>query len=81
MIAEVDPELREERLLEGERREVEAAMALVAGGRVLAVIVANLAHCRLVVEGLRARAREMGIELELLAHPSDPGCDVSVRLN
>lgn len=81
MIGNMAPELREERELDSERREVEAAMALVSRGPFVAVIVANLAHCRLVVEELRARADEMGIELELLAHPSDPGCDVSVRLH
>lgn len=81
MIGHLAPDIREARQLDQERRELEAAMDLVATGRFPAVIVTNLANCRLVVEELRERAGVIGVELELLAHPSDPGCDVSVHLH
>ncbi len=65
--------------LERERREVTAAILLVAGGRYPLVTITSLTDARFVAEDLAAFASARRVLVELVGGPDDLGSDLVVR--
>jgi hypothetical protein len=73
----VQPDPRQ--LQERERRQVQAAILLVADGRYREVVIAGLPDARLIAMGLVPDARRQGSDITLPANLCGSGCDVVVR--
>lgn len=68
-----------ERELDRELAEVEAAIALVRSGAAAEVSVTNLRFGEEVLEQVRRRGADRGVELEPIPWAEDSGCDIRVR--
>ena len=65
--------------LAGELADVEAAIALVAGGTVSAVTLTRMRFGRQLADHLEPEARRVGVHLDTTFWPEDSACDIHVR--